>query len=111
MLHALHPDTVKRWHREGFRRYWLWKRRRQRVGRPPVNREIRSLIHETQFANIVESDEVTGQQIDASTAMCPCQLQANAGEAALPTELFFARGLYRDAEAMPRRRTLHSIIS
>jgi hypothetical protein len=21
MLHALHPDTVVRWHREGFRRY------------------------------------------------------------------------------------------
>jgi hypothetical protein len=25
MLHALHPDTVVRWHREGFRLYWTWK--------------------------------------------------------------------------------------
>ena len=31
MLHALHPDTVVRWHREGFRRYWHWKSRRQVV--------------------------------------------------------------------------------
>ncbi len=22
MLHALHPDTVVRWHRQGFRFYW-----------------------------------------------------------------------------------------
>ena len=27
MLHALHPDTVVRWHRGGFRRYWHWKSR------------------------------------------------------------------------------------
>ena len=27
MLHALHPDTVVRWHRQGFRFYWRWKSR------------------------------------------------------------------------------------
>ena len=31
MLHALHPDTVMRWHREGFRRYWRWKSRHRRI--------------------------------------------------------------------------------
>ena len=38
MLHALHPDTVVRWHREGFRRYWSRKSRRQRRGadRPSI---------------------------------------------------------------------------
>jgi hypothetical protein len=25
MICALSPDTVVRWHREGFRRYWIWK--------------------------------------------------------------------------------------
>ena len=25
MLHGLHPDTVVRWHRQGFRLYWRWK--------------------------------------------------------------------------------------
>jgi putative transposase len=52
MLHALHPDTVVRWHREGFRRYWTWKSRRQRAGRPSVDKEIRKLIRQMQSANI-----------------------------------------------------------
>ena len=52
MLHALHPDTVVRWHREGLRRYWRCKSRRRRVGRPPFNRGIPKLIQETQSANI-----------------------------------------------------------
>jgi len=52
MLHALQPDTVVRWHRAGFRHYWLWKSRRRRVGRPPIDREIRNLIHEMQSANV-----------------------------------------------------------
>ena len=52
MLHALHPDTVVRWHREGFRRYWTWKSRRQRVGRPPVDKEMCKLIRQMQSANI-----------------------------------------------------------
>ncbi len=32
MLHALHPDTVVRWHREGFRRYWRSTRPRRHAG-------------------------------------------------------------------------------
>ena len=52
MLHALHPDTVVRWHREGFRRYWRRKSRRRGVGRPPIDTAIRKLIREMQSANI-----------------------------------------------------------
>jgi putative transposase len=52
MLHALHPDTVVRWHREGFRRYWRWKSRHRRAGRPPLDAEIRTLIRQMQSANI-----------------------------------------------------------
>ena len=52
MLHALHPDTVVRWHREGFRRYWAWKNRRQHVGRPTIDKEIRKLIRQMQAANV-----------------------------------------------------------
>ena len=46
MLHALHPDTVVRWHREGFRRYWRWKSRQRGVGQPPIDVGIRKLIRE-----------------------------------------------------------------
>jgi len=47
---AIHPDTVVRWHREGFRRYWAWKSRR--VGRPRVDTELRSLIRRMQRENL-----------------------------------------------------------
>ena len=36
------PETVIRWHRQGFRLYWRWRSRRQ--GRPKVPRETRGLI-------------------------------------------------------------------
>ena len=50
MLLALHPDTVIRWHREGFRRHWTRKSRH--VGRPGIDRELRKLIREMQAANM-----------------------------------------------------------
>ena len=38
------PDTLMRWHRQGFRLYWAWKSRRRRGGRPSIAPEIRELI-------------------------------------------------------------------
>ena len=52
MLHALHPDTVVRWHRQGFRFCWRWKSRSPKPGRPPVDTEIRRLIRQMQSANV-----------------------------------------------------------
>lgn len=37
------PDTVVRWHRDGFRLYWRWKSR-GKPGRPKIGAEIRRLI-------------------------------------------------------------------
>jgi transposase InsO family protein len=37
------PETVLRWHRQGFRAYWRWKSWR-RGGRPRIDRELRKLI-------------------------------------------------------------------
>ena len=37
------PDTVIKWHREGFRLYWRWKSKAP-IGRPPIDEEIRELI-------------------------------------------------------------------
>src|SRR6185295_15904813 len=37
------PGTVVAWHRKGFRLYWTWKRR-QRIGRPKINMEVRELV-------------------------------------------------------------------
>ncbi len=45
------PDTVTRWHREGFRLFWKWKSRWQKPGRQPVDSELRQLIGEMSRAN------------------------------------------------------------
>ena len=48
-LHVVQPETVLRWHRQGFRYYWRWKSRRR--GRPKVDPEIRNLIRRMCRAN------------------------------------------------------------
>jgi len=42
-LLIVQPDTVVRWHRQGFKLYWSWKSRKK-PGRPKVDQEIRDLI-------------------------------------------------------------------
>jgi hypothetical protein len=42
-LQVMRPETVVRWHRQGFRHYWAWKSRR-RSGRPVIRTELRELI-------------------------------------------------------------------
>jgi transposase InsO family protein len=49
-LQVVRPETVVRWHRHGFRRYWAWKSRRRR-GRPAIGRELRDLIRRMSGAN------------------------------------------------------------
>ncbi|MCE9556600.1 MAG: helix-turn-helix domain-containing protein [Planctomycetes bacterium] len=43
-LAIVRPETVIRWHRQGFKLYWMWKSRAGKVGRPCIDREIRDLI-------------------------------------------------------------------
>ena len=52
ILFGLHPDTVVRWHRQGFRLYWRWKSRRRGPGRPAIDANLRKLIREMQASNI-----------------------------------------------------------
>ena len=52
LLHGLHPDTVVRWHRQGFRLYWRWKSRRRGPGRPAIDANLRKLIREMKASNI-----------------------------------------------------------
>jgi putative transposase len=49
-LQMVRPETVVRWHRQGFRRYWAWKSRR-RCGRPAIETELRDLIRRMSRAN------------------------------------------------------------
>jgi hypothetical protein len=49
-LVIVQPETVLRWHHEGFRAYWRWKSQ-PRGGRPRVDRETRELIVRLQREN------------------------------------------------------------
>jgi transposase InsO family protein len=48
----IRPETLVRWHRAGFRRYWCWKSRR-RGGRPPIEADPRALIRQMSTENLL----------------------------------------------------------
>ncbi|TWT72844.1 Integrase core domain protein [Posidoniimonas polymericola] len=48
-LVIVQPDTVCRWHRQGFRLFWKWKSRRG--GRPLIDAEVRALIRQMSREN------------------------------------------------------------
>src|ERR1700694_3634867 len=48
----LRPETLVRWHRAGFRRYWRWKSR-SRGGRPQIETELRALIRQMSVENLL----------------------------------------------------------
>src|SRR3984957_20132312 len=50
VLTIMQPETLVRWRRASFRRYWRWKSRR-RGGRPPVETELRALIRRMSIEN------------------------------------------------------------
>jgi hypothetical protein len=46
------PETVLRWHRNGFRYYWKWKSR-SKPGRPPIGRKVIHLIRRMSTENVL----------------------------------------------------------
>jgi hypothetical protein len=46
----IRPETLVRWHRAGFRRYWRWKSR-PLGGRPQINADLRALIRRMNAEN------------------------------------------------------------
>ena len=44
VLLIVEPDTVVRWHRQGFKLFWRWKSRSGKADRPRTQAEIRELI-------------------------------------------------------------------
>ena len=50
LVRIVHPKTLVRWHREGFRFYWRWRSRRP-LGRPRVSTEIRALVRQMSAQN------------------------------------------------------------
>src|SRR6476619_3727253 len=50
VLTIIRPETLVRWHRAGFRRYWRW-RSRPLGGRPQIETELRALIQRLSVEN------------------------------------------------------------
>jgi hypothetical protein len=50
VLTIIRPETLLRWHRDGFRRYWRWKSGPQ-GGRPQIDTELRVLIQRMSVEN------------------------------------------------------------
>src|SRR5258707_14635161 len=46
------PETLVRWHRAGFRRYWRWKSRCL-GGRPQIDADLRALIRRMSVDNVL----------------------------------------------------------
>jgi len=52
-LIVVQPETVIRWHREGFKLFWKFKSRKREVGRPSIDSDIRKLIEDMAKANLL----------------------------------------------------------
>ena len=50
VITVIRPETLVRWHRAGFRRYWRWKSR-SFGGRPQIDTELRVLIRKMSIEN------------------------------------------------------------
>src|SRR3954452_2387197 len=51
VMTIVRPETLVRWHRAGFRRYWRWKSSSV-GGRPQINAELRALIRQMSSENV-----------------------------------------------------------
>ncbi len=51
VLVIVQPETVVRWHKQGFKLFWRFKSRWKGPGRPPIDPEIKKLILEMAKAN------------------------------------------------------------
>jgi hypothetical protein len=49
---TIRPETLVRWHRAGFRRYWRWKSRNL-GGRSPIDAGLRALIRRMSIENML----------------------------------------------------------
>ena len=50
VIMIIRPETLVRWHRAGFRRYWRWKSR-SLGGRPQIDTDLRALIRQLSIEN------------------------------------------------------------
>jgi transposase InsO family protein len=50
-LKIFQPDTVTKWHQQGFKLYWRWLSKPRKGGRLPIEKDIRALIRRMAHEN------------------------------------------------------------
>jgi putative transposase len=63
------PETVIKWHREGFRLFWRWKSKAP-LGRPKINQEIRELIRRMSRENPLWGSPKDSGRVKSSRIQC-----------------------------------------
>jgi transposase InsO family protein len=66
-LVIVQPQTLVRWHRQGFRLFWRWK---SRPGRPPIPVELRQLIREMAMSNSSWGEERIANELLLKLGIC-----------------------------------------
>ena len=85
-LVQVHPDTVVRWQRQRFRRYWaqLSCKPRRKVGRPSIGKPIRNLIQNMARANSLwRAPRIHGELLKQNALVLgflPAWIEAHRGE-------------------------------
>ena len=68
---TIRPETLVRWHRAGFRRYWRWKSRNP-GGRPQIAADLRALIRRMSLDNwLWGAPRIHGELLKLGFAVAP----------------------------------------
>jgi hypothetical protein len=70
-LAIVKPETVIRWHRQGFRLYWTWKSKGAPVGRRVLPPEVRDLIRKMSLANSLWGAVITKNSVRSENTEVP----------------------------------------
>ena len=70
VLTIVRPETLVRWHRAGFRRYWRWKSR-SLGGRPQIDTDLRALIRPMSIENPLLGDAIQVHRPGLQLVACP----------------------------------------
>jgi putative transposase len=67
-LLVVEPETLVRWHRQGFRRFWRWKSRRP--GRPRIPLYLQNLIADMARTNRTWGEERIATELLLKLGIC-----------------------------------------
>jgi hypothetical protein len=78
IITIIRPETLVRWHRAGFRRYWRWKSRNL-GGRPQIRADLRALIRRMSVENLLWGHRAFTANCSSSASRWLSQPSPNTG--------------------------------